>query len=191
MEMAIAALKPFSGRPQATVLGRAERFDILQAALLNGISSHIFDFDDTHLKTVIHPAGPVASAILALAEYRQTSGTDFLNALLLGVETECQIGKAVYPTHYDVGWDITGTTGVFGAAAAAGKLLGLDTKRMAWALGLAATQPVGLRNVRNDDEELPPRAGGAERTYCSIARGARLYHFRGGNRGRAGLGQRG
>ena len=147
LEIALAALKPFSGPPQATVLGRTQRFDILNAALLNGISSHVFDFDDTHLKTVIHPAGPVASAILALAEYQQTSGRDFLNALVLGVEAECRIGGAVYPAHYDIGWHITGTAGVFGAAAAAGKLLGLDPQRMAWALGLAATQPVGLREM--------------------------------------------
>jgi 2-methylcitrate dehydratase PrpD len=64
-------------RTIATVLGRAERFDFLHAALLNGISSHIFDFDDTHLKTVIHPAGPVASAILALAEHRKISRSGF------------------------------------------------------------------------------------------------------------------
>jgi 2-methylcitrate dehydratase PrpD len=147
MDIAVAALSPFSGPPQATVLGRPERFDILHAALLNGISSHIFDFDDTHLKTVIHPAGPVASAILALAEYRPTAGRDFLNALVLGVEAECRIGNAVYPAHYDVGWHITGTAGVFGAAAAAGKLLGLDAQKMRWALGLAATQPVGLREM--------------------------------------------
>lgn len=93
LEIAVAAFKPFSGPPQATVLGRAQRFDILNAALLNGISSHVFDFDDTHLKTVIHPAGPVASAILALAEYQPTSGRDFLNALVLGVEAECRIGE--------------------------------------------------------------------------------------------------
>jgi 2-methylcitrate dehydratase PrpD len=147
LEIALAALKPFSGPPQATVLGRTQRFDILNAALLNGISSHVFDFDDTHLKTVIHPAGPVASAILALAEYQPTSGRDFLNALVLGVEAECRIGGAVYPAHYDIGWHITGTAGVFGAAAAAGKLLRLDPQRMAWALGLAATQPVGLREM--------------------------------------------
>src|SRR5262245_7137580 len=67
---ALAALLPFVGPPQATVLGRHERIDILHAALMNGITSHTFDFDDTHLKTVIHPAGPVASAILALAEQR-------------------------------------------------------------------------------------------------------------------------
>ncbi len=147
VDIAIKALTPFAGKPQATILGRSERLDILNAALVNGISSHVFDFDDTHLKTVIHPAGPVASAILALAEYRSVSGADFINALVLGVDVECRIGNAVYPDHYDIGWHITGSAGVFGAAAAAGKLLGLDEQRMVWALGLAATQPVGLREM--------------------------------------------
>lgn len=142
---ALSALKPFSGPPQAGLLGRSERLDIMNAAFLNGVASHIFDFDDTHLKTIIHPAGPVVSAILALSEYHPVSGKDFLNALVLGVETECRIGNAVYPNHYDVGWHITGTAGVFGAAAAAGKILGLTEQQMVWALGLAASQPVGLR----------------------------------------------
>ena len=144
---ALGALRPFMGPPQATVLGRGERVDILHAAMLNGISSHTFDFDDTHLRTVIHPAGPVASAILALAEYRTVSGGDFLHAFALGVEVECRIGNAVYPSHYDVGWHITGTTGVFGAAAAAGKLLGLSEQQLVWALGIAATQASGLREM--------------------------------------------
>jgi 2-methylcitrate dehydratase PrpD len=145
VDRAVAALGPFSGPAQASLLGRAERMDIMNTAFINGVSSHIFDFDDTHLKTVIHPAGPVVSAILALSEYRPVSGRDFLNALVLGVETECRIGNAVYPNHYDVGWHITGTAGVFGAAAAAGKLMGLSEQQMVWALGLAASQPVGLR----------------------------------------------
>ncbi|WP_128565160.1 MmgE/PrpD family protein [Methylobacterium crusticola] len=145
LDVAVSALAPFSGPPQAGLFGRPERFDIMNAASLNGVSSHIFDYDDTHLKTVIHPAGPVASAILAYAEMRPVSGADFLNALVLGVETECRIGNAVYPNHYDVGWHITGTAGVFGAAAAAGKLMGLTEEQMVWALGLAASQPVGLR----------------------------------------------
>jgi 2-methylcitrate dehydratase PrpD len=97
------------------------------------------------LKTIIHPAGPVASAILALSEMQPISGKDFLNALILGVETECRIGNAVYPHHYDAGWHITGTAGVFGSAAAVGKLLDLNEQQMVWALGLAASQPVGLR----------------------------------------------
>ena len=147
VDIAISALAPFSGPGQATVLGRKEKLDVLHASLMNGISSHIFDYDDTHLRTIIHPAGPVASAILALAEYRPVSGRDFLNALVLGVETECRIGNAVWPDHYDIGWHITGTAGVFGAAAAVGKLLGLNRRQMIWALSLAATQPVGLREM--------------------------------------------
>lgn len=147
VDRALAALADFSGRPQAGVLGRSERLDILHAALINGISSHVFDFDDTHLKTIIHPSGPVASAILALTERRPVSGEEFLHAFILGVEVECRIGNAVYPAHYDIGWHITGTAGVFGAAAAAGKLLNLSAQQMTWALGIAATQSSGLREM--------------------------------------------
>src|SRR5215468_2755785 len=141
---AVAALAPFFGAGQATLFGRPERMDVLHAALLNGISSHVLDFDDTHAQTTIHPAAPVAPAILALAEHRPVSGRDLIEALVIGVETECRIGKAVVPSHYDRGWHITGTAGVFGSGAAAGKLLGLNEQQMCWALGLAATQPVGL-----------------------------------------------
>ena len=114
---------------------------------MNGITSHTFDFDDTHLKTVIHPSGPVASAILALAEHEPATGENFMHAFILGVEVECRIGNAVYPSHYDVGWHITGTAGVFGAAAATGRLLGLNEQQMVWALGIAATQASGLREM--------------------------------------------
>ena len=147
VENALAALSEFSGPREATVLGRGDRLDIMLAALMNGTTSHTFDFDDTHLKTVIHPSGPVASAILALAERKPVAGPDFLHAFILGVEAECRIGNAVYPSHYDVGWHITATAGVFGAAAAAGRLLGLSEQQMVWALGIAATQSSGLREM--------------------------------------------
>ena len=145
VDHAIAALAPFSGKAEAAILGRRERLDILNAALINGISSHIFDYDDTHLKTIIHPAGPVVSAALSLAQHRKANGADFLLAMLLGIEAECRIGNAVYPSHYEMGWHITGSCGVFGAAAACGKLLGLGEQQMVWALGIAASQPVGLK----------------------------------------------
>jgi 2-methylcitrate dehydratase PrpD len=145
VDKAIAALSPFSGPREATVLGRAERLDILNAALVNGISSHIFDYDDTHLKTIIHPAGPVASAILALSQHQPITGAQFMNALVLGVETECRIGNAVWPSHYDMGWHITGSCGTFGSAAACAKLMGLDEEKTRWALGIAGSQPVGLK----------------------------------------------
>jgi 2-methylcitrate dehydratase PrpD len=147
VDRAIEAMTPFSGMPVATVLGRGERFDALHAALLNGIASHVLDYDDTHLKTIIHPAGPVASALLAVAEMRPVSGAELLNALIIGVEAECRIGNAICPDHYDRGWHVTGTAGVFGAAIAVGRLIGLDARRMAWAIGLAASQASGLREM--------------------------------------------
>ena len=145
--VAVSALTPFSGPAQASILGRHERFDIMNAALINGISSHVLDYDDTHARNIVHPAGPVISAILALSEHRPVSGRDFVTALVVGVDVECRIGNAVYPKHYDVGWHITGTAGVFGAAAASGRLLGLSEQQMLWAIGLAATQPVGLQEM--------------------------------------------
>src|SRR5262245_1612814 len=145
--VAISAMSAFSGPAQASILGRKERLDILNAALINGISSHVLDYDDTHTRNIVHPAGPVISAILALSEHRPVSGHDFVTALVVGVDVECRIGNSVYPKHYDVGWHITGTAGVFGAAAASGKLLGLSEQQMLWAIGLAATQPVGLQEM--------------------------------------------
>lgn len=147
VDAALRAVQPFSGPQKATVLGRRDKLDGLHAALVNGISSHVLDYDDTHLKTIIHPAGPVASALLALAEMRPLSGADFLTALIAGVEVECRIGNAVYPDHYERGWHITGTAGIFGAAAACGHALGLERRKMQWALGLAATQSAGLREM--------------------------------------------
>ncbi len=147
VDRALEALGAFSGKAEATLMGRGEKVDIFLAALLNGISSHVFDFDDTHLKTIIHPAGPVASALFALSEHMAISGPELLHAFILGVEVECRIGNAVYPEHYDVGWHITGTAGVFGAAAAVGKILKLDEQQMVWALGIAGTQSSGFREM--------------------------------------------
>jgi 2-methylcitrate dehydratase PrpD len=144
-EAALAALTMLQPAPQATVLGRTEKLDMAGAALLNGISSHTFDFDDTHLKTIIHPAGPVASAALALAEHLGSSGRALIDALVLGIDVSCRMGNLMYPEHYDRGWHITGSTGMLGAAAACARLLGLDEHQTMMALGIAASQPVGLR----------------------------------------------
>src|SRR3982751_6697068 len=88
-DAAVAAVKMLQPAPQATVLGRSEKVDIASAALVNGITSHTFDFDDTHLKTIIHPAGPVASAVLALAEQANLSGRDVVDAIVLGIDVAC------------------------------------------------------------------------------------------------------
>lgn len=104
------ALSPFFGKATSSLLGRqsTSRADAQHAALLNGIASHVHDYDDTHLATIIHPTGPVASALLAYAEYQgNITGEQLLLALVAGIEASCKIGLAVWPEHYDIGWHIT------------------------------------------------------------------------------------
>jgi len=144
IDIALASLKEFSGGRQATLIGRAERIDALSAAFLNAAAANVHDFCDTHLATVIHPTAPVAPALLALSELREVSGPDLLLAFTLGNEVQARIGLAISPQHYDKGWHITSTCGVFGAAAGSGKLLGLDEHQLVSALGTASTQSSGL-----------------------------------------------
>jgi len=144
IERALAVLRPLSGPPQASLLGRAERLDMLSAAFLNAAASNAHDFDDTHLATVIHPAAPVAPVVLALSEKKKISGAELLSALIVGIELECRVGNALTPWHYSRGWHITSTCGAIGAAAAASRLLGLDAQQAQWAIGLAANQAAGL-----------------------------------------------
>jgi len=167
-EAAIAAMKMLEPTGQASVLGRGEKLDMAGAALVNGITSHTFDFDDTHLKTVIHPAGPVASALLALAEVRGSTGREVIDALVLGVDVECRIGNCMYPEHYDRGWHITGSTGTLGAAAGCARLLKLDEQHTAWALGVAASQPIGMREQFGTMTK-PFHPGGAARAGLTSA----------------------
>jgi 2-methylcitrate dehydratase PrpD len=144
---AMRTLAPFSGAATSTVIGHSERMDAMCAAFLNAVSANLLDFDDTHPDTIIHPAAPVAAAVLALAETRRTTGREVLTAFILGVDVECRIGNAVSPRHYARGWHITSTCGIFGAAAACAKLLGLPAEGIANAIGIAASQSAG--NVEN------------------------------------------
>jgi 2-methylcitrate dehydratase PrpD len=126
------------------LIGRRERIDALSAAFLNAAGANVLDFCDTHVPTVIHPTAPLAPALLALGEMQQVSGRDLLLAFVLGDEIECRVGLAMSPSHYNRGWHITSTCGVFGASAGSGKLLSLSPTQTVWALGIAATQAAGL-----------------------------------------------
>jgi 2-methylcitrate dehydratase PrpD len=165
---ALAAVQLLQPAAQASILGRSERVDMASAALIMGISSHTFDFDDTHLKTIIHPAGPVASAALALAEHLGASGRALIDALVLGIDVSCRVGNAMYPDHYDRGWHITGSTGMLGAAAACARLLRLDERQTAMALGIAASQPIGMREQFGTMTK-PFHPGGAARAGLMAA----------------------
>jgi len=167
-DAALAAVALLQPSPQSSILGRSEKVDMTGAALVNGITSHTFDFDDTHLKTIIHPAGPVVSAALALGEHTRRSGRELVDAIVLGIDVECRVGNAIYPDHYDRGWHITGSTGMLGAAAACARLLKLDARHTTMALGIAASQPVGLREQFGTMTK-PFHPGGAARAGLTSA----------------------
>src|ERR1700730_7037131 len=138
---------------RATIIGSAQRTSPHFAALVNGISIHADDFDDTQLAAakdrvyglLMHPTVPVLPAILALAEERAVSGKEWMLAYHVGAEVECKIAEAIAPRHYQDGFHTTGTCGPFGSAAACAKLLKFDLPKTLNAFGLAASQSGGLR----------------------------------------------
>ncbi|TBN39019.1 MmgE/PrpD family protein [Paracoccus subflavus] len=132
------------GAGPCTVFGLTRRYGGAAAALLNGAFGHSLDFDDTHADSSLHPSAPVVPAALAAAELTDASGPDLLAAIVVGFEICCRLGMALDPSaHYARGFHPTATAGTFGAAAAAGRLLGLDAARMASAFGIAASQASG------------------------------------------------
>jgi 2-methylcitrate dehydratase PrpD len=139
-----SVLKRFGADASSTVIGRGERTDALNAAFLNAAAANVFDFDDTHTRSIIHPSAPVSGALFALAELSGMSGPRLLLSFVLGLEAECRIGNAISPGHYRRGWHITSTCGVFGAAAAAASALALPPQQVTWALGNASAQAGGL-----------------------------------------------
>ena len=112
--------------------------------LADAAAATALDYDDTHLRTVIHATPPVGAVVFALARRRPVTGAALLHAFALGVEVSCRLGNAVTPGHYERGWHITGTCGVFGAAVAASKVLNLNEAQVRSCIGLAATQASGL-----------------------------------------------
>jgi 2-methylcitrate dehydratase PrpD len=138
---------------KATIIGSAQRTSPRFAALVNGISIHADDFDDTQLAAardrvyglLMHPTVPVLPAIFALAEQRSMTGKEWMLAYHVGAEVECKIAEAISPRHYQDGFHTTGTCGPFGSAAACAKLLKFDLPKTLDTFGLAASQSGGLR----------------------------------------------
>lgn len=133
------------GNPRCTLVAQSERVSPLQAALINGATSHALDYDDVNLAMNGHPTAAVLPAILALAETRNSSGSEMIAAFVAGYETAARIGLLMAPGHYAQGFHATCTLGVIGAAAGCARLLQLDLDATARAIGIAATQASGLK----------------------------------------------
>jgi 2-methylcitrate dehydratase PrpD len=145
MDSMIDALSPFFGQPQATLITKKRKIDVVNAALINGTASHFLDYDDVHMGMIGHPTVPVVPAALAVGEYRGINGKKLIEAIVAGIEVECRIGEAVNPEHYTTGWHATATLGGFGACAAVAKIIGLNVDKVVSALGIAGTQAFGLQ----------------------------------------------
>jgi len=127
-----------------SVFGDARGYAPSAAALVNGALAHSLDFDDTHAEDSIHSSAPIVPAALAAAEMGDASGKELIAAVVAGYELQIRLSLALNPTaHYARGFHPTATCGVFGAAAAAGKLLGLDEGGIRSALGIALSQAAG------------------------------------------------
>jgi 2-methylcitrate dehydratase PrpD len=135
------------GHPQATVLGRNERRNVSQAALINGSASHALDYDDSLESFLGHPSVTLFPALLALAEWKGKSAREFLVAYVIGLQVGAAVGASAGMDHYMTGWHSTSTIGHLASAAACARLLGLDEGRTLHALGIAATQSAGLKRV--------------------------------------------
>ena len=128
-----------------SLVGTSRRADPLKAALINGAAGHALDFDDSSAVMLGHPSAPVLPAVLAAAEQDRRSGSDALAAYVVGVEVQSRIGMAIGDEHYAKGWHTTSTVGVLGAAAAVGRLLGLDAEAFGTTMGIAASSSSGLK----------------------------------------------
>jgi 2-methylcitrate dehydratase PrpD len=153
------------GSEGATVVGSALRGPVEDAALANGTAAHALDYDDLHQSLSGHPSVPVLPAALALAERQHLSGAALITAFLVGIEIEAKLGRALNPGLYETGWHATSVLGVFGAAAAAAKLLGLSVERIAQALAIAASLASGIKANFGTDCK-PLHAGHAAR--CGV-----------------------
>ncbi len=138
-------LAPAALRPERAHLIGGGGADIVTAALINGAAGHALDYDDVHNALPGHATAPVAPAVVALAESMQASGRQLLEAFIAGFEVTCRMGVFASPGLFRRGYQGSTTAGAVGAAAACGRLLGLDESRMRRAFGLAATQASGLQ----------------------------------------------
>lgn len=134
-----------AGAGPSLVWGTARRAPVMDAAVINGTAAHALDYDDTNNSMAGHPSIALLPGLLALGESLGATGRDLLLGFVVGWETQARLGRAVNMHHYEKGWHPTATLGVFGAAAGAARLLGLDARRTATALAIAASLSAGVK----------------------------------------------
>ena len=138
----------------ASVIGNGTMLSPQNAALVNGANTHGLDFDDGHTNGSAHPSGAIFPAALAAAQQYSVSPQQFALAVVMGYDVMCRIAAAMHPASVRRGWHNTPIAGVFGAAAAVSKLLGLSAEQTCNAFGLAASFAGGVREYVEEGAEI-------------------------------------
>jgi 2-methylcitrate dehydratase PrpD len=153
---------------EATVIGIDPMYPVPTAAFLNALHGRINAYDDTYEPGNVHPGNSVIAAALALSEKHAADATTFLAAVVAGYEVVTRIAAAVSPSHYAAGFHSTGTCTVFGAAAAAARILRLSGTATAEVLGLAGATAAGLRQHQLDGSMLDSAFHGARAAQSGV-----------------------
>lgn len=162
------AAKLWGAGNEATIVGTSQKLPAASAAFVNALNARIHTFDDTYEPGTLHTGSPVIAAALALAEKHALDGRAFLSAVLVGYEVAERIAAAVSPSHYAKGFHNTGTCTVFGAAAAAARLMNFDADAIAETFGLAGTTAAGLRQHQIDGSMLDSAFHGARGAQSGV-----------------------
>ncbi|OPY68033.1 MAG: 2-methylcitrate dehydratase [Syntrophorhabdaceae bacterium PtaU1.Bin034] len=147
VKILLGIVRDHGGKRQASIFGSRVKTSMLQAALVNGTMSHALDYDDAHNIIRTHPSAPLVPALFAAAEHLRLSGKELITAFVAGYETTVRVGYALGKEYYERGWHATSVLGRLGAAAGTARLFRLPPDKTAVALGLAATQAGGVRDV--------------------------------------------
>ena len=140
------------GEPQVTVWGFDRRVPAAMGAMLNAVSGHAIDMDDGHRFANGHPGVVIIPPAVALAEHTDLTGSELIEAVVVGYEFFIRLGSALNPHLLQRGFHTTATVGCIASGAAAAKLLGLTAAQTEQALALAALQSAGLLEVLTSGE---------------------------------------
>ncbi|CAO3359042.1 MmgE/PrpD family protein [Azospirillum melinis] len=130
------------GKPEAEIWGHGARLPAASAAFVNGVAAAALDYDTVNIAAVVHSDIVVLPAVLAVAQREHASGRDFLAALTLGNDIA---GRLARTTTAHSGWFYTSIHGIFAAAAASARLLGLSERQTVDALGIALSSVGGTQ----------------------------------------------
>ena len=154
----ISIMQQQGGKEIVPIIGQNSKLSQWQAALVNGYSGHVLDFDDVHSDVRGHPSTVILPTLISVVSKENITGKQFLAAYIIGIEAMARLGEAIGSKHYLRGWHNTSTLGVIAAAVSAGYLKGFTAKQIAMLIGFATTQASGLR-VHFGTETKPLHAG--------------------------------